>query len=363
MTNDERRVTRVVAVDARAPSTALLAEAGRVVRDGGLVVFPTETVYGLGAHALDSRAVAGIFAAKERPATDPLIVHVASLADVSRVAREIPNVVQVLAARFWPGALTVILPKRVEVPAEVTAGLDTVGVRVPAHPVALALLAAADVPIAAPSANRFSRPSPTRAAHVLADLDGRVDIILDAGPTAIGIESTVLDLTGRTPLVRRPGGVTVESLRELLPSLEVVERFGDDRSAESAPGQLLRHYAPRATLSCYDGDPARLIEAVARDARAAVGAGLRVGVLAPEEDLMALAPLVAAQAASGRVVTQACGTRRDPARAAHDLFEALRTLDASGVDRILATMPVAEGLGRAIRDRLTRAAEGRVRLL
>lgn len=352
--------TRVLTVDAVRPDPAAIAEGARVLRAGGLVVFPTETVYGLGAHALDAHAVASVFRAKERPSTDPLIVHVASLASAEQVAREVPAIARTLAARFWPGALTLILPRRPEVPAAVTAGLDTVGLRVPAHPVALALLAAAALPVAAPSANRFSRPSPTRAAHVLEDLGGRVDLVLDAGPAEIGVESTVLDLTVHPPLVRRPGGVTLEALREVLPEVAAEERRSEDGTAQEAPGQLLRHYAPRAELSCYDGDPDRVVARAALDARALVGAGERVGVLAPEEDLMALAPLIAAQAASGRIVTQAYGSRRDPARAAHELFEALRALDATGVDRIFATLPDAAGLGRAVRDRLTRAAEGRV---
>ncbi|MDP1569045.1 MAG: L-threonylcarbamoyladenylate synthase [Vicinamibacterales bacterium] len=352
--------TRVLIVDPVAPDGAAVAEAAAVLRAGGLVVFPTETVYGLGASALDAAAIAGIFRAKERPSTDPLIVHVASLAEVSDVAREIPAVAAVLAARFWPGPLTLILPKREEVPASVTAGLDSVGVRVPAHPVALALLRAAGVPVAAPSANRFSRPSPTRAAHVLEDLEGRVDLVLDAGATDIGVESTVLDLTVDPPLVRRPGGVSLEALREVLPEVAIVDRVADAAVAQEAPGQLLRHYAPRAPLTCYDGAPALVVTRLAAEARAQVGAGLRIGILASEEDLLALAPMVAALGARGRVETRAYGSRRDPARAARELFEALRGLDATGVDRMLAAMPATGGIGRAMRDRLMRAAEGRV---
>ena len=352
--------TRVLIVDPLAPDPAAIAEAARVLRAGGLVAFPTETVYGLGADALDAEAVAGIFRAKDRPSTDPLIVHVSSLADGARVAREVPDVARTLAARFWPGPLTLVLPKRPEVPSGVTAGLDTVAVRVPAHPVARALLEAAGVPVAAPSANRFSRPSPTRAAHVLADLDGRVDLVIDAGSTDIGVESTVLDLTVVPPVVRRPGGVTLEALHEWLPEARVAGRDVDGREAQVSPGQLLRHYAPRATLSCYDGEVPLVIARLALDVRALLGAGERVGVLAPEEDLLALAPLVAARAAGGRIVTQAYGARRDPRRAAHELFDALRTLDATGVTRILATLPGQDGIGRAVRDRLRRAAEGRV---
>ena len=211
--------TRVLAVDPTKPDPAGLAEAAQVLVAGGLVAFPTETVYGLGALALDSAAVNRIFAAKERPSTDPVIVHLAGPQDLPRVARSVPPGLEALATTFWPGPLTLIVPRGPAVPDIVTAGGDTVAVRVPAHPVARALLLAATVPIAAPSANRFSRPSPTRAEHVLADLDGRVDLILDAGPTSVGVESTIVDLTHRPARLLRPGGVPVEALREHLPDL------------------------------------------------------------------------------------------------------------------------------------------------
>ena len=347
-------------VDPADPAPDVIAEAAAVIRRGGLVAFPTETVYGLGAHALDATAVEGIFVAKGRPSTDPLIVHVATLSQVAQVARDLPALAHALAARCWPGPLTLILPKRPEVPGVVTAGLDTVAVRVPAHPVAQALLAASGVPIAAPSANRFSHPSPTRAAHVLADLEGRIDLVLDGGPTTVGIESTIVDLTVLPPVIRRPGGISVEALRALAPELAVAERFADTGEAQPAPGQLLRHYAPRARLTVYEGDPARVVAAIAAEARQLAGRGLRVGILAPEEDLLALAPEVAARAAAGRVVTRAYGARRDVERSARELFDALRGLDAAGVEVMLASAPSRAGLGLAMRDRLARAAEGRV---
>ncbi len=354
------RRTRVRQVCREDPDPQIMDEAAAIVRRGGLVAFPTETVYGLGACALDAVAVAGIFEAKQRPASDPLIIHLGSAEELALVAREIPPQALTLAARFWPGPLTLILPKRPEVPAEVTAGLDTVGVRVPSHPVARALIHASGVPIAAPSANRFSRPSPTRASHVLADLDGRIDLVLDAGPSEIGVESTVLDLTASPATVRRPGGVTLEALRTVLPEVVVVERYAPQEAAQASPGQLLRHYAPQAPVTLYEGAPGRVVPKLAADARTKAAAGVRVGVLAPEDDVMALAPLVAAQAASGRVVTRAFGSRREPGRAAHELFEALRALDALGVDEILASSPDVTDLGWAVRDRLMRAAGGRI---
>ncbi|MGE3276321.1 MAG: L-threonylcarbamoyladenylate synthase [Vicinamibacterales bacterium] len=353
--------TTVLEVDPDAPAAAAIEAAAAVLRRGGLVALPTETVYGLGANALDRDAVGRIFAAKERPATDPLIVHVADVSQVSTVAREMSAVARALAERFWPGPLTLILPKQAAVPGEVTAGLDTVAVRVPAHPVMRAVLAACGCPIAAPSANRFSRPSPTRAAHVRTDLDGRVDLILDAGPTPVGVESTIVDLTASPALVRRPGGVPVEALREVLADIAVATPAEADVSVgQVAPGQLLKHYAPAAPLTLYQGARDAVIRRVAADARTHAAAGERVAILAPEEDLIELAPLIAAQAAGGHVITQPVGARRDQARAARELFDAVRTVDLPRVDRILATAPDDTGLGRAILDRLRRAAEGRV---
>ena len=338
----------------------MIADAARRLRAGELVVFPTETVYGLGAHALDPVAVAGIFAAKGRPSTDPLIVHVADTSALALLARDLPAAAQALAAHFWPGPLTLVLHKRDEVPGIVTAGLGTVAVRVPAHPVARALLIAAGVPVAAPSANRFSRPSPTTAAHVLADLDRQVDLVLDAGPTDIGVESTIVDCTVSPPVVRRAGGVPFDALAEVVPGLRVADAVIDVREAQGAPGQLLRHYAPDARLTVYAGDPVAVVARLASEARAHVGRGSRVGVLAPEEDLMALAPDVAAAATRGRVMVASLGPRHDPAAAARLLFGALRRLDHERVDVIVAAGPARHGLGAAVWDRLRRAAEGRV---
>jgi L-threonylcarbamoyladenylate synthase len=246
------------------------------------------------------------------------------------------------------------------VPANVTAGLATVGVRVPSHPVARALLRQSGMPIAAPSANRFSKPSPTSAVHVIADLDGAIDVVLDAGATPIGVESTILDLTSFPPLVRRPGGVTLSELRTVLPDTQSITDVLGGAQTQPAPGQLQRHYAPRAPLTLYVGGIAHVAERVATDARTSAASGLRVGILSPEEDLVALAPRIAAVATAGRVVTARYGSRQNVEAAAHDLFRALREIDEAGVDVILASAPEDEDLGAAIIDRLTRAAEGRV---
>jgi L-threonylcarbamoyladenylate synthase len=344
-------MTQVIVVDPLRPDAAQIARAAACLRGGGLVAFPTETVYGLGAHALDRRAVARIFEAKGRPSTDPLIVHVASLEAAAALVTETPGVARALAVRFWPGPLTLVFGRAPAVPPEVTAGLDTVAVRVPAHPVARALLDATGLPIAAPSANLFSRPSPTRAAHVLEDLDGRIEVVIDAGPTDVGVESTVLDLTQDPPVVLRPGAVTIEALRTIVPGVVSRAPAAAD-GAMPSPGLLVRHYAPRTPMSLYEGDPAATRERLRRAVRDAVAAGRRVGVLATREQAEGLRDLP--------VVVAELGSERDVEQVAGRLYAALRELDAAQLDDIVALdFPHEEGLWRALRDRLRRAAGNR----
>ena len=336
-----------------------IARGADILRRGGLVAFPTETVYGLGVHALDREAVRRLFAAKGRPATDPLIVHVASLDAAAPLLRRIPDEARRLAARFWPGPLTLVMPRSALVPDEVTAGLDTVAIRVPVHPVARALLETAAIPIAAPSANLFSRPSPTQASHVMDDLAASIDLVIDGGPTTVGIESTVLDLCASPPAILRPGAVTPDLLRDVVvstrkpTSAEAPVGKADADAPLRSPGLLERHYSPRAPLTLYEGRDA--LEALARDARAAADAGQQVAVVIGDEDWMRLAEELVAV----RVVQ--LGSSEDPAAVAARLYAVLRELDAAGIDLILvhAFVP-AEGLGVAIRDRLRRAAAGRI---
>jgi L-threonylcarbamoyladenylate synthase len=356
--------TRILTVDRERPDPAAIEEAAAFLREGKLVVFPTETVYGLGAHALDAIAVQKIFDAKERPANDPLIVHIAHIGQVNQIAAGMPAGARKLALSFWAGPLTLILKKKPHVPDLVTAGLPNVAVRVPSHRVARALMEMSGVPIAAPSANRFSRPSPTTAAHVIEDLDGRVDLILDAGPTDIGLESTIVDFSADPPVLRRPGGITFEQVQSLVPEVTTAQtQQSDVDEPQIAPGQLTRHYAPRAQLTLFEGVADRVVKRIAADARTAVAQGSRVGILAPEDDLKALAPLIAPSAAAGKIEVQPYGSRADIDRAARELFAAIRSIDATGVDVIFASSLGSDGLARAIRDRLTRAAEGRVRLI
>ena len=353
--------TRVLKVDPSQPDPSVVEEAARAIRGGQLVAFPTETVYGLGANAFDPVAVAKIFEAKGRPATDPLIVHIAHIGQLSMCASQVPPAARQLGLAFWAGPLTIILPKQPQISDSVTAGLPSVALRVPSHRVARALLEMAGVPVAAPSANRFSRPSPTTAAHVVADLDGRIDVVLDGGATDIGLESTIVDFTVDPPVMRRPGGLTLEQIRRVVPEVVAVSEQGSAGVAQVAPGQLTRHYAPQAALTLYMGAAHLAVARVAADTRTLAARGARVGILAPEEDLRALAPELAPLAATGRVEVQPYGSRSDPERSARELFAGLRALDACGVSYILATDIDAGGLGLAVVDRLTRAAEGRVR--
>lgn len=353
--------TRILKVDPARPDTAAIEEAAELLRGGKLVVFPTETVYGLGAHALDPDAVQKIFDAKERPATDPLIVHIAHIGQVNQVAVGMPPGARKLALSFWAGPLTLILKKKPEVPDIVTAGLPNVAVRVPSHRVARALMEMSGIPIAAPSANRFSRPSPTTAAHVIEDLDGRVDLILDGGPADIGLESTIIDFSVDPPVLRRPGGITLEQVQSLVPEVLAQPGSANPDEPQTSPGQLTRHYAPRAELTLFEGPSGGVVERMAADARKMVAQGWRVGILAPEEDLTALAPLIAASAVLGKIEVQPFGARADVERAARELFAAIRAIDATGVDVIFASSLGNDGLARAIRDRLARAAEGRIR--
>ena len=338
----DRRHTRLLAADA-----AGIADAAAILRDGGLVAFPTETVYGLGAHALDAQAVRAIFAAKQRPADDPLIVHVADSSALAQLGLHDP-ITQLLGGRFWPGPLTLVVRKRATVPPEVTAGLETVGVRVPAHPVAQALLRAARMPIAAPSANLFGRPSPTRAQHVLDDLQGRIDAVLDGGPTSVGVESTIVDVSCTPPRLLRPGGLAAEAIEAVL-GVALVSRTPAGEGPQTSPGQLPVHYSPRTPLTLIAGPPGPARDRLVREVEASLAAGRRVGVLAVEEDLH-----IVPSAARLEVV----GAWADAATVATRLFEAMRALDAANLDVLLARdlADPRAGLGRALADRLRRAA-------
>jgi L-threonylcarbamoyladenylate synthase len=346
-------MTRILTVDPDAPETEAIEQAAAEILGGRLVAFPTETVYGLGANSLDSQAVARIFIAKGRPATDPLIVHLASADDLPGVAHSIPPIVQTLSRTFWPGPLTLILPKRPAVPKNVSAGLETVAVRVPSNPIAQALLRACGVPIAAPSANRFGSVSPTTAQHVLADLGDLVDLILDGGPTPIGVESTVLDVT-RTPwMILRPGGITREALEAVIGPVAVYSETAREPVSPSisqpSPGLMAKHYAPRAELWLVILPTIEeAVADIARLARQHLTEGRQVGLLLADEDRPFFDDLPL------KVFT--LGSAADLESVARNLYAGLRALDEQGVEVILARDFGEQGLGLAIRDRLRRAA-------
>jgi len=330
---------RVIPVSAERPDPAVLAEAAALLRRGELVAFPTETVYGLGANALDATAVDRLYRAKGRPGWNPLIVHVADAAAARALVSEWPEAAARLAERWWPGPLTLVLPKRPVVPDNVTAGLPTVALRVPRHPVALALLRAAGVPVAAPSANRSGQVSPTTAAHVVRSLGDRVPLVLDAGPTEVGIESTVVDLSGSRPRVLRPGGVSRADLEAVLGPMEPVPAAPAGEVPRPAPGMLERHYAPRARLFLFPSEAAPLIAA---EASALARQGEIVGALLRQ----ATVPVAA------RTVV----LPDDPQGYARGLYQALHELDDAGCTVIMVEEPPGESAWEAVRDRLERAA-------
>jgi L-threonylcarbamoyladenylate synthase len=344
---------RLVKIDPKNIDISLIEEAAALLTSGELVAFPTETVYGLGGDARNANAVAKIFQAKGRPATDPLIVHIWSMEQLASVAANVPAQAEPLMRRFWPGPLTLLMQRSDQITAAVSAGMPTVAVRMPAHPVALALLKIANIPIAAPSANLFSHTSPTTAQHVLDDLDGRIPMILDGGPTTVGLESTIVDLTEKKTRILRPGGLGIDLLREILPDIEIAPRSElSTQESAPAPGMLLKHYSPRAEMWLYDGSDEGVRQAMAEAAATFMQSDKRVGILISDEDYATFAN------ANIEIIT--LGSLGDLDAIASHLFAGMRDLDSRGVDVILARSYPAEGIGLALRDRLMRAAEGKI---
>jgi L-threonylcarbamoyladenylate synthase len=331
-----------------------LERAAEILRGGGLVALPTETVYGLGANALDGEAVSRIFAAKQRPTWDPVIVHIADEAMLEGLVEEIPEAARKLMAAFWPGPLTLLLPRTKAIPDAVTAGRPLVGVRMPAHPVALALIRRAGVPVAAPSANTFSHTSPTTAAHVLADLDGRIDAVLDAGASQHGVESTVLDPCQTPMVIYRPGAVTAVQIRDTAGAVEVYRGektlTETPREALPSPGVGLRHYAPKARLMLVEA-PLAEIAGKLTDA-AADWPEARLGVMLPLEVAV---PEMAA-------IIFPWGRWSALEELASNLYAGLRFLDAEECTVILCPVPPADGIGAAIRDRLRKASQTKTKV-
>ena len=342
--------TLVLKVDSQEPDIEKVRLAADFIKKGGLVAFPTETVYGLGADALNGEAVLSLFRVKRRPLDNPPKVHICDVKDVYRLAEMVPFRAKALMERFWPGPLTLIFKRSEVVPDVTVAGLDTIAVRMPRHNVALALIRESGCPIAAPSANLAGKPSPTSAEHVLDDLGGRIDAVLDAGPTVVGVESTVLDLTVDPPQVLRPGGTPFEVLREALGGVELNPAVTAEKALwmekARSPGVKYKHYAPDAEVVVVEGEVNAVVAKASELVKFYREEGRKVGVLATDETATCY----------GGCVVKSLGSRRDLAVVARNLFRLLREFDLEGVDVIVAEGVPAEGLGLAVMNRLRKAS-------
>ncbi|MFC1480415.1 L-threonylcarbamoyladenylate synthase [Candidatus Omnitrophota bacterium] len=333
---------RIFKIDPLNIDLDLIKQAAEVIHNRGLVAFPTETVYGLGANALEPRAVTGIFEAKKRPLDDPLIVHITDPKDLHTLAEEVPSEAEKLVNRFWPGPLTVVLKKRELVPDLVTTGLDTVAIRTPSNVIARKFIETAGVPIAAPSANLFGRPSPTTARHVIDDLDGRIDVVLDGGNTEIGIESTVVEFIDGQVVVLRPGGIGVEELQEIVGDIGVTVELADQ---QRSPGKYPQHYAPNARVIVVENSSNQVKETLLL-ASDIISRGQKVGILAKQEHADEYRDYD----------VKVLGSEEDGKTCAFRLFHMLREFDGENVDIIMAEGIPEKGMGLAIMNRLRKAA-------
>ena len=325
-----------------------IKKAADIIKRGGLVAFPTETVYGLGANGLDENAVPKIYEAKGRPSDNPLILHISEFDEIKSIVEEIPKTAIILAEEFWPGPLTMVLKKSDIVPYRTTGGLESVAVRMPSNRIARELIKASGVPIAAPSANSSGRPSPTKASHVLYDLDGKIDLVIDGGAVDIGLESTIVDVTGDVPVILRPGFITEEMLSEAIGRVEideVVKSLSPDKDLKpKAPGMKYRHYAPKGRMTIYKGKPEKVVERINEEI--AKSAGKKTAVLATDETKMYYKA----------DVVISVGSREDGESIAHNLFGALRRFDDVGAEVIFSEGFDENRLGFAIMNRLHKSA-------
>lgn len=339
--------TIIKKVDENCIDEAVMNEAGALLKEGALVAFPTETVYGLGANALDAEAAAKIYAAKGRPSDNPLIVHIADMESLPLITAEIPEAAGKLAEKFWPGPLTMVLKKSEAVPYGTTGGLDTVAVRMPSHPIALEMIRKGGGYIAAPSANTSGRPSPTLASHVAEDMNGIIPLILDGGAVGIGIESTIVDLTDEVPTILRPGFITREMLEEVVGEVRIDKGLAADaKVAPKAPGMKYRHYAPKAELVIVEGASKTVIEKINALVKEKEALGIRTGIIGTEETVR--------QYPSGLV--KSMGTRTDELSISSHLYAILREFDESDVQIIYSESFEEGALGSAIMNRLLKAA-------
>ena len=340
--------TKIIRLNEQQIDLQAIEEAGQIIRKGGLVAFPTETVYGLGGDALNASSSGKIYAAKGRPSDNPLIIHIASMDALEKIVKEIPEAAYRLAERFWPGPLTMIFHKADFVPTETTGGLATVAVRMPSNKIALALIEAAGGYIAAPSANLSGRPSPTVARYVIQDMDGRIDMILDGGEADIGLESTIIDLTGEEPMILRPGYITEEMLKETIGQVEIDRTIieGNSKQAPKAPGMKYRHYAPKGSLTIVEGSQEPVTDFINRQLAECRKQGRRCGVIATDET----AGLYQADS------VKSAGSRTDEEQIARHLFRILREFDDEDTEVMYAESFESKGVGQAIMNRLLKAA-------
>ena len=342
--------TSIIKIDKNNIEKNLIIEAAQIIKSGGLVAFPTETVYGLGANGLDALAVEKIFKAKGRPQDNPLILHVHSLLQVKELVEEIPEIAQRCMEKFWPGPLTILFKKNSKIPNIITAGLDTVAIRMPKNNIALELIRLANVPIAAPSANISGKPSPTSANHVKEDLSGKIDMIMDGGNTGIGLESTVLDLSGDVPMILRPGGVTLEDLKEIIPQVTQDSSIMKEDVVPKSPGQKYRHYAPKGEMLLFSGEIENMVKAIKKYSGEYISSGKNIGIICTDEtkDLYK----------DGLIIS--LGSRKDYNIIAHNLFHTIRLFDEANVDIILSEGVEESDLGIAIMNRMKKAASGKI---
>lgn len=340
--------TEIITIDEHNMDEEQLRRAGEVIKRGGLVAFPTETVYGLGGDALNPDSSRKIYAAKGRPSDNPLIVHIAHWEDIYSIVAKVSREAQLVADAFWPGPLTMILPKSDKVPYETTGGLDTVAVRMPSHRVAAKLIEYSGGYVAAPSANTSGKPSPTQAKYVEEDMDGRIDMIVDGGEVGIGLESTIIDLTVTPPQILRPGYITQGMLEEVLGSVDVDKTIlrSDTGQAPKAPGMKYRHYAPKGDLTIVAGALDKVTAYINEQAAVAMAAGEKTGIIATEECMEAYRA----------DVIKSVGSRQDEESIARHLYTILREFDDEGVTRIYSESFASEGFGQAIMNRLLKAA-------
>lgn len=345
---EEMIKTKIVKMDSENIDYNIIKEAADIINKGGVVVFPTETVYGIGADALNDEAVDKIFKAKGRPQDNPLIVHIADFEELYDLTETVPESAKKLAEKYWPGPLTMILYKKNILSDKITAGLDTAAIRLPVNKIALALIRESKKPIAAPSANTSGKPSPTEASHVIEDLMGKVDMIIDGGSTDIGLESSVVDMTGEIPVILRPGGITGEDIINVLGECEYDPAIikSNEKMVPKSPGQKYRHYSPKAKVILYKGDIEKVAMKINEDYEKFRSEGYKVGIMST------------AQTESNYMgkLTILCGDRTKPLTISSKLFKALRDFDHMGADIILAEAVDEKGLGKAIMNRLGKAS-------